>query len=392
MWGGELHEMSDVTALHREEYGSAPDVVASAPGGVAVLGAYTEQSEGYVLTMSIDKRVSVAASRRADSSVRFYAAHLGERKRAILSTLKYKREDRWANELKAVLSGLQRIGTELEGVSFTVWNGVPETPGLGSGAAVFAATIAACEELFSLKLTPKQRLDLGLGSWRRFLQRPAEIAALITALNAENSGLLLVDTRIREHHLIPLHFDSALFAVTDSGVPPAVDSPEIAQRLEECARSVPLLVTKRGGGSTLRDVKSETVREPDGTLPEYMRRRCLHVLEENERVQEAVGYARRGDSLRFGRVLHHSHTSQRDLFEISCPEVDWLVKRSADTPGVYGSRLTGPGFGGCTITLLEGEVLPAYEKQLNEYERIFGFHPTVWEARASDGVQLEVQV
>jgi galactokinase len=384
--------MSDVSALHREEYGSAPDVMASAPGGVAVIGSYTEQSEGHVLTMAIDKRVSVSASRRTDSALRFFAAHLGERKRSLLATLKYKREDRWANVPKAVVSELARIGVELSGISITIQSEIPEIPGLGYGAATIAATIAACEQLFELELDPRLRLEIGIRAQERFLQEPTEIAGLITALHAERDGLLLVDTRLKKHHVVPLHFEDTLFVVTDSGVPPAPDSPEIAQRLRDCERSVPLLLAKRGGGTTLRDVRSEAVREPDGTLSERMRRRCLHVLEEGERVQEAVRFARQGDAARFGRVMSHSHVSQRDLFEISCPEIDWLVKRSTDTPGVYGTRLTGPGFGGCTVTLVRRASFDALTKRLRDYERIFGFHPIMWEAQAAAGAQLEVQV
>lgn len=384
--------MSDIAALHRGEYGNAPDVVASAPGGVTVVGAYTEQSEGFVLTMSIDKRVSVCASKRDDHALRFYAAHLGERKRALLTTLKYKREDRWANELKAVLWELQRNGVEPTGINFTVWSDLPAIGGLGLDAAVIAATIAACSELFALDLAAETRLAIGLEAQRQFLQRPVEIAALITALGAESSAMLLVDTRLLTYRVVPLHFSGALFAVTDSGVPPTSGQSEIEQRLTDCSESVLLLASGKSGSGTLRDVKKDLVREPDGTLPERMRRRCLHVIQENERVLEAVKHAERGDAARFGRVMVHSHTSERDQFEISCPEVDWLVKHSADTPGVYGARLTGPGFGGCTVALLDREALASYTDRLGEYERIFGFHATVWEAHAADGAQLEVQV
>jgi galactokinase len=139
----------------------------------------------------------------------------------------------------------------------------------------------------------------------------------------------------------------------------------------------------------LKDYSVKDIRESIGILPENLRRRCLHVVEENARAKEAEEILRtRGNMTNFGKLLTRSHESLRDLLEVSCPELDWLVKRSSETEGVYGSRLMGSGYGRCTITVIREDAVPEYEKRLEEYERIFGFKATLFVCESSEGVKL----
>jgi galactokinase len=125
-----------------------------------------------------------------------------------------------------------------------------------------------------------------------------------------------------------------------------------------------------------------------GLIPEGPRRRCLHVVEENRRVQETEEALRAADLVAAGKLMSRSHESLRDLFEVSCPELDWLVKRAWETDGVYGSRMTGLGFGGCTITLIEERAVNEYLERLEEYERIFGFQATAFLVQPSGGARV----
>jgi galactokinase len=125
-----------------------------------------------------------------------------------------------------------------------------------------------------------------------------------------------------------------------------------------------------------------------GTLPESMRRRCIHVVEETARVLEAEDALSRQDAASFGRILNKSHASLRNHYEISCPEVDWLVKRSLEVDGVLCSRMTGPGFGGCIASVMRKSALEEYKKRLDEYERIFGFKAAIFETDINGGSRL----
>ena len=125
-----------------------------------------------------------------------------------------------------------------------------------------------------------------------------------------------------------------------------------------------------------------------GLIPETTRKKCLHVVEENQRVLEAEEALRKKDLVAFGKLMNRSHESLRDLYEVSCPELDWLVKRAWETEGVYGSRLTGAGFGGCTVTLIEEDAIPAYQEHIVQYERIFGFQPELYICKPSAGARI----
>jgi len=175
--------------------------------------------------------------------------------------------------------------------------------------------------------------------------------------------------------------------ITNSRVPRGLVDSEYNRRREECRRCVELL-SARKPGTALRDYTPADVRDGMGIIPETTRKKCLHVVEENQRVLEAEEALKKKDLVGFGKLMNRSHESLRDLYEVSCPELDWLVKRAWETEGVYGSRLTGAGFGGCTVTLIEEDAIPAYREHIVQYERIFGFRPELYICKPSAGARI----
>jgi galactokinase len=125
-----------------------------------------------------------------------------------------------------------------------------------------------------------------------------------------------------------------------------------------------------------------------GNLPEEIRRRSLHIVPEIRRVYDAVDCLKLADLPNLSRIIFHSHESLRDLYEVSCPEIDWLVKRAQEIDGIFGSRMTGRGFGGCTYTIIRDDAIEEYKRRLDDYERIFGFHPVTYEVRPATGTRL----
>jgi len=379
--------MNDVISLHRAEYSADPEKVVSAPGVVTLMGEYTEQSEGFVLPVAINRTITVAVSRRKDNSLRFYAANLNERKRTSLSNLKYKREDRWANYLKGVLYGLSQLGCPVRGLNMTVSGDVPSGIGLASSAAMTVAATVAAKELFEFSCTPMQVVDCARRAETEFMNIPTGMVHPFVAYNARKGYALLLDTRSLEFRPVPLHMGDVRLLITDSRVPQNVSETELAQRNSDCDQCVEILA-KRKPGTTLRDFSPSDLRDSLGTIPERIRRRCLHVVEENQRVHDAELALRQKNFQTLGKLMNRSHESLRDLFEVSCPELDWLVKRSWETEGVFGSRLTGTGFGGCTVTLLRADAVEKYQKRLDDYERIFGFKAEAFVCEPSDGARI----
>lgn len=378
--------MNDVISLHRAEYSAEPEKIVSAPGVVTLMGEYTEQSEGFVLPIGINRTMTVAVSRRKDNSLRFYAANLNERKRTSLSNLKYKREDRWANYLKGVLHGLIELGCPMKGLNVTVTGNVPPGIGLASSAAITVAAALAVKELFAFQCTDVQLIECARKAETEFIGISTGIVHPFVAFYARKGYALFLDTRNLEFRPVPLHMGDVRLLITDSKVPQNVSEAELAQRTSDCETCVAML-SARKPGVTLRDYSPTDLRDSMGIIPEGIRRRCLHVVEENQRVQEAELAFRQKNFAAVGKLMNRSHESLRDLFEVSCPELDWLVKRSLETEGVYGSRLTGIGFGGCTVTLLRADAVDKYLKRLEEYERIFGFKAEAFVCEPSDGVK-----
>lgn len=379
--------MDDLIRSHKEEYGQGPDIIAQAPGRVNLIGEHTDYNEGFVFPMAIDYFVRVAVSRRKDQYLRFLSLTLGDRKRTSLSNLRYKREDRWANYPKGIISVLAGRGYELGGLSVTVQGNVPIGVGLSSSAALEVAFAYAVQELLGAEISGPELARLCQEAENSFVGVQCGIMDQFVSRMARAGTAMVIDTRSLEYRHIRLELGTVKILVTNSNVPHSLLDSEYNQRRVECEKCVSLLSTRKPGRS-LRDYTAEDLRDSLGLIPETTRKRCLHVVEENERVREAEAALGRGDIVSFGKLMNRSHESLRDQYEVSCPELDWLVKRAWETDGVYGSRMTGAGFGGCTVTLLEEEAIPRYRARLEAYERIFGFKPELFLCSPAGGAEI----
>jgi galactokinase len=382
--------MNELIRIHGEEYGEPPQIIVRAPGRVNLIGEHTDYNEGFVLPMAIDYFVQVAVSRRKDQHLRFYSADFRDRKRTSISNLRYKKEDRWANYPKGVVSVLLARGYTLGGINFTVQGNIPQGAGLSSSAALEVAAGFAVQKLFGLKISGPDLAQLAQEAENNFVGVRCGIMDQFVSRMARAGHATLIDTRDMNYRYIPLNFKSIKILITNSNVPRNLLDSEYNQRREECERCVDILSAKKPGRA-LRDYTPADLRDSMGLIPETTRKKCLHVVEENQRVLEAETALKKSDIVYFGKLMNRSHESLRDQYEVSCPELDWLVKRAWETDGVYGSRMTGAGFGGCTVTLIEEEVIPVYISRLEAYERIFSFKPETFVSEPAAGARVLVE-
>jgi galactokinase len=331
----------------------------------------------------------VAVSRRQDRSLRFFAADFVERKRTTVPNLKYKREDRWANYPKGVLYEFVQTGYEIDGLNITISSEIPSGIGLGASSAITTATAFAVRALFGFDMGDSQIIHSASLAETAFMGLRGGIADQLVSTVAREKHALFVDTRTLDYANVPFVFPGTTFVVTLSNVPPTFSDSDISERLGLCTDCLEYL-QKRKSGTALRDYTLSDIKESLGSLPERARRLCLHVVEENHRVLEGRQMLAEGDMVGFGKVLNRSHESLRDYFEVSCPELDWLVKRAWELAGVYGSRMTGAGFGGCTLTSLRTDQVKTYLERLDEYERIFGFAAKTFNCEASSGASVDL--
>jgi galactokinase len=379
--------MNDLIRIHSEEYGEPPQIIARAPGRVNLIGEHTDYNEGFVMPMAIDYSIQVAVSRRKDQQLRFFSGDFRDRKRTSISNLRYKKEDRWANYPKGVVSVLLGRGYELGGISFSVQGNVPQGAGLSSSAALEVATAYAVQKLFGFKIPGPELAIMCQEAENNFVGVRCGIMDQFVSRMARAGHALMIDTRDMAYRHLPLAFKTIKILITNSNVPRNLVDSEYNQRREECERCVEMLSTKKPGRA-LRDYNPADLRDSMGLIPETTRKKCLHVVEENQRVLEAEAALKKNDIVSFGKLMNRSHESLRDQYEVSCPELDWLVKRAWETDGVYGSRMTGAGFGGCTVTLIEEEAVPVYVSRLEAYERIFSFKPETFVTEAAAGASV----
>ncbi|MDR3247800.1 MAG: galactokinase [Treponema sp.] len=400
--------MLDIGPIHRKEYEleadrSEPVVIAEAPGRIHYLGEHGEPGAGLYLSSAIDRYIRAAVSLRKDNSIRFFAADLGERKRTTLVNLKFKREDRWANHIKVAIQVFAAMDCPVKGLNFTICGDIPQQVGLASSTAIEVAAVMALKSLFQISIGERELFNRLCAAGELFFGKKSSPVDYLIALAAKKDQFLLVDEAAMEVTKFKSTLSRYRILIMDSRVPRMGVEEELTQRWRETKKGLELLsrnpplslirgevdpLRKAMQGLSFRDFASGDLVESMGDLPEEVRRRSMHVVQEIRRVTDAEDAIRRSDLPGLSKIIIHSHESLRDLYEVSCPEIDWLVKRAQEIEGVLGSRMTGQGFGGCTYTILREDAIGEYQNRLEDYERIFGFHPMVYNVKISTGGRL----
>jgi len=384
--------MLDIGSIHRREYEleddrAIPVVIAEAPGRLHYLGEHGEPKAGLFLSSAIDRYIQVAVSFRKDSSLRFYAADFGERKRTTLVNLKYKREDRWANHIKAAVDVFSGLGCPVRGLNFTVMGTIPQNTGLASSQAMEVASVMALKGLFQVSIKERELVKRLAMHHESFFDAEAAPIDYHIILTAKKDNFILADESALQVKRIKSPLSKYCLLLMDSRVPRVEIGSELLRRQADIKKGLELL-SKKKQAESFRDFAAMDLIESMGDLPEVIRRRSMHVVQEIRRVADAEAALTHGDLPSFTKTIAHSHESLRDLYEVSCPEVDWLVKRAQELEGVLASRMTGQGFGGCTYTFIQSSMLDEYKKRLEEYERIFGFRPLIYTMKLGSGAKI----
>ncbi|MDC7222889.1 MAG: galactokinase family protein [Spirochaetales bacterium] len=380
--------MDTIASLHQNEYHEEPRIIVSAPGQVNLMGERNEFADAYVMGMALDKRLTMALSLTEENSLYLYSATLGERKKVNLSTLKNKREDRWANYFKGIIVAFLQLGAEPAGVKVTIGGDLPPGIGLGSSSAMQVAFAFALNELFDCGFSLIQLADIARLADYQFLKDDSGIASPLISCLGREGNLLMIDTKDLTSEMYPIDCENHSLIITNSHVPFHLgkdDQIDFRQEYKDAGE----IIRKHKMASSLRDLTGRDISQTVEILSEDTRRYCLHLSEENQRVLDMKEALEGGDCEQVARLLIRSHESLRDLLEISCPELDWLVKRVQEMTPLSGSRMFGPGFGGCTISLIHDSNIAKYEEVLEEYERIFGFKAEYFLCRPSAGVRQE---
>ncbi len=382
---GESQRAGHLRRAFSEAFGSLPDVVVRAPGRVNLIGEHTDYNEGFVLPVAIDRAIYIAARARADRQVRLLALDMGQRAEFTLDAIVRDEAAMWSNYVRGVALFLQEAGYALRGLDGVIQGDVPRGAGLSSSAALEMAAALAFVATSGLALDRVQMALIGRRAENEFVGVQTGIMDQFISALGRRDHALWIDCRSLDYRLVPLPADVRL-VVADSGVRRGLVASAYNQRRAECEEGVRRLAERLPGIRALRDVSVAAFEAHKDVLPEPVRRRVQHVVYENQRVLDAVAALERGDLAAMGRLMDASHTSLRDLYEVSGPELDALVEIARSVPGCLGARLTGAGFGGCTVNLVEQRAVPAVVAAIErDYPARTGRTPRVYICRAVDG-------
>jgi galactokinase len=381
-----LKAQTDIKRRFAEVFGGKPAAVVRAPGRVNLIGEHTDYNDGYVLPVAIDRSVSVAAARRDDRQVVIHALDFGESATFSLDDIEHDQAKTWSNYQRGVAYFLEERGIRLPGLNALVVGDIPIGSGLSSSAAIEVSMAYTWQVLAGFRLS---RVELALLCQRaenEFVGMNCGIMDQFVSALGQRDHALLIDCRSLEYQPVPLPTGAAIIVADTMKRRGLVDS-EYNTRRRECEEGVRILQRYLPQVQALRDVSSDQFVEYEGQLPENVRKRCRHIVYENERVLRSVAALRAGDLNAFGRLMNESHISLRDDYEVSCLELDIMAEAAWKVDGVYGSRMTGAGFGGCTVSLVAEEAIEDFQAQVAAgYEEATGIAPQIYVCRAEHGV------
>jgi UDPglucose--hexose-1-phosphate uridylyltransferase len=361
-----------------------------APGRVNLIGEHTDYNDGFVLPMAIEAGVVVAARPRATPEVRLHSADFRETSTFPLgSPVQADPARPWSNYLRGVVWALERAGIRVEGMDLAFSGTLPQGAGLSSSAALEVATALAVQALTGFALERPRLAKLCQEAENEFVGVQCGIMDQFASLAARAGHALFLDCRSLAFEHVPLDLGPHVIAICHSGVKHALVGSEYNRRRQECAAGVAVLGARFPGIRALRDATPEQVEACRAELDPTVHRRCRHVVGENARVLASVEALRAGDLASFGLLMDASHASLRDDYQVSCPEVDLLVDLARRSPGVLGARITGGGFGGCTVNLVRRDALPHLQDEvLGEYQRRTGRQATLIASAAADAAEV----
>jgi galactokinase len=369
-------------------FGSPPEAVVRAPGRVNLIGEHTDYNDGFVLPAAIDRSIAFAGRKRADRLVRVHSIDFAASVEFSLDDIQKDGKNSWSNYIRGVSKYLEEDGHRLSGADLVFGGDVPREAGLSSSAAVEVGTAAFWKNLLHLEVDPVYLIKTSRKAENQFVGVPCGIMdQFISALGRENHALFL-DCRGLSFRHVPLRGDVKI-VVCNSGVKRALAQSEYEVRLKQCREAAALIASTHLAGKSLRDLAPADLEAARSALSAILFRRARHVVTENYRVLEAVKVLESGDLERFGELMNASHESLRDDYEVSSKELDVLVELAWKQPGVLGARMTGAGFGGCTVNLVRQEAAEAFAEAVRRgYQDALGLKAEIYICKASQGALM----
>lgn len=367
--------------IFRRRFGGLPTAGAFAPGRVEIMGNHTDYNGGYVLPAALDKGTVVVGAATDDDQITLYAADF--RREAIFSAQQIQKDaqNSWANYVLGVVEQLQKESVSVGGFRAVIHSNVPTGAGLSSSAALEVATSLFLQQAFPYEREPMEIARLCQRAENEFVGVQCGILDQFSSVFGREDSFLFLDCLTLDHETVKMGRPDIAIVVCDSQVKHALTGGDYNTRRAEC-----MAAAAHFGKSLLREVSWEEFQARESELPLNQRKRARHILMEDQRVLEMRAAVRAGDTARMGTLLAQSHASSRDLFENSTPELDFLADAAASLPGFIGGKLSGGGWGGCTVNLVQQESVEDFSRELaSRYKEKLDRTALIYPCHASQG-------
>jgi len=378
--------VSETVNAYRDKFGSEPEWVVAAPGRVNLIGEHIDYNDGFVMPMAIDRYVVMAGGPCKEAVANLYSVNLDDAGSVPLDADSRPEEMHWTNYVRGVIAISAARGLDIPGFNAVVNSNVPTGGGLSSSAALEVATATLLESVTGTKMDPVEKALLSQQAEHEFAGVPCGIMDQFSSVLCEQNHVLLLDCRSQSFEQVPFINDDVSVLIINSGVKHSLADGEYALRRKQCEAAAAALKT-----DSLRDVVLNDLLSQKDEMDEVVFRRGQHVITEISRTVAAAEALKSGQWERFGQLMYESHESLSTDFEVSCKELDLLVDLARKTEGVLGSRMTGGGFGGCTVTLVKTEQLDSVMSSIAAgYSSETGIEPAMFATNPSQGAHAVV--
>lgn len=372
--------MNNIITKHKKNYDKIePQVIAKAPIVCTLFGAFADACQGYSVLCCGINSVIIAISKSNDNLVKVIKADGSDRKRFAINALRFRKEDRWANYVKAVIAVLIKEGHSFVGMNITLDGNGLNSDNTSLSTSLALATCLALDSLFQLKLSQQDIVRVVHQANTSFNNETCRIGDLMTLLNGIEEQVVFFDHQHSTYQFVDFPFgklDSKYKAIIiDSKIPSQAMREEnlIAHQLTQEALDKLHVFYK---DTPRRDIPEKDIASRIIPIEEKYRNICVFTLRESRFAQEAKNLLEQNQPVLYGRVMNRAEVDLRDKLEITCPEVDWLVKRAGELEGCKGAHLVFDGNSGSIMLLISDEALELYQAKMEEYGHIFGFEPT----------------
>lgn len=379
---------ASITQAFRKKFGESPTLIVRAPGRINLIGEHTDYNEGFVLPAAIDRAIWFAVSPRDDQNLHFQALDLEEDFQGEINNIQ-KSLLGWPNYLLGCFSELRRDGHAIGGVNLVFGGDIPPGAGLSSSAAMESGILVAVNELYQLGLSRLELARLAQRAENNFVGMNCGIMDMFASLLGREGCALKLDCRTLQHEFIPIQTDDTAILLCDTGIKHQLVASEYNTRRQECEEGVRHLQQTSLNIRSLRDVDLEMLSSEKPRLRAVVFQRCKYVLEENERVKQACNLLKTQGLKAIGSLLYASHEGLKNEYQVSCPELDFLVDQTRDSFSFFGARMVGGGFGGCTLNLLKKDSVADFQSFISKkYSEKWGKELRTWEVNIMGGVMV----